>query len=172
MLLSHGGLRPSLLCLVYRRPVAGARGHHRDVFRFPRWAYAPRSWRNERCVFSVKITPFAVQERTFTRAAGVSPPWVLGKCTCRYAAAKSRQTTIAVPTNAGAFACSEPTGGLRPPLLALGRVFVHRRNNAFCDAETHVHKSGGRQPAVGVSNAVAIANAFTQRRARQPAVAG
>jgi hypothetical protein len=36
-----------------------------------------------------------------------------------------------------------------------------RRNNDICD----VH-----QPAVGVSNAIAIANAFVQRRARQPAV--
>jgi hypothetical protein len=43
-----------------------------------------------------------------------------------------------------------PTGGLRPPLLAHCTVSGHRRNNAFCDAQTHVHKSGGRQPAVVV----------------------
>jgi hypothetical protein len=46
---------------------------------------------------------------------------------------------------------------------------VCRRNGDFCDAQTHIHKSGGRQPAVGVSNAVAIANAFAQRHAPQPA---
>jgi hypothetical protein len=44
------------------------------------------------------------------------------------------------------------------------------KNNDIRGAQTHVRKSGGRQPAVGVSNAVAIANAFVQRRARQPAV--
>jgi hypothetical protein len=42
--------------------------------------------------------------------------------------------------------------------------------NDFCDAQTHVHESGERQPAVGVSNAVAIANAFVQQDERQPAV--
>jgi hypothetical protein len=57
---------------------------------------------------------FAMHKRTFTRAAGVSPPWLLGKCTCRYAAAKSRQTTIAVPRNAGAVAVAKPRGADAP----------------------------------------------------------
>jgi hypothetical protein len=42
---------------------------------------------------------------------------------------------------------SEPTGGLRPPLLCWC-TDVCRRNSDFCGAQTHVHKSGGRQPAV------------------------
>jgi hypothetical protein len=42
----------------------------------PRGAYAPRSWRLDGCSFTGEITPFAMQKRTFTRAAGVSPPWV------------------------------------------------------------------------------------------------
>ena len=42
---------------------------------------------------------------------------------------------------------SFPTGGLRPPLLCRC-TDVCRRNSDFCGAQTHVHKSGGRQPAV------------------------
>jgi hypothetical protein len=45
------------------------------------------------------------------------------------------------------------------------RANVCRRKNDFCDARTHIRKSGGRQPAVGVSNAVAVADAFVQRPA-------
>jgi hypothetical protein len=90
-----------------------------------------------------------MQGRTFTRAAGVSPPWVLGKCTCRYAAAKSRQTTIAVPRNAGAVAVANPRGAYAPPLLVLLQRPFAGNNDDFCDAETHTHKSGGHQPAVG-----------------------
>jgi hypothetical protein len=47
-----------------------------SAFLEPRGAYAPRSWRGERCSFSEEITPFAMHKRTFARAAGVSPPWV------------------------------------------------------------------------------------------------
>jgi hypothetical protein len=57
-----------------------------------------------------------------------------------------------------------PTGGLRPPRSCC-RANVCQRKNDFCDARTHMHKSGGRQPAVGMSNAVAIADAFVQRPA-------
>jgi hypothetical protein len=79
-----------------------------------------------------------------------------------------RPPTVDVPM-AVAFALIAPTGGLRPPLLCCN-ANVLRRKNDFCGAQTHAHKSGGRQPAVGVSNAVAIANAFVQRGERQPAV--
>jgi hypothetical protein len=56
-----------------------------------------------------------------------------------------------------------PTGGLRPRLLVLCQRLPAKSD--FCDARTHIHKSGGRQPAVGVSNAIAIADAFVQRPA-------
>jgi hypothetical protein len=47
------------------------------------------------------------------------------------------------------------TGGLRPPLLALLQRPYAGRIMDFCDAQTHIHKSGGRQPAVvGETNAV------------------
>jgi hypothetical protein len=57
-----------------------------------------------------------------------------------------------------------PTGGLRPPLLRCS-ANVCRRKNDLCDARTRIPRSGGRQPAVGMSNAVAIADAFVQRPA-------
>jgi hypothetical protein len=62
-------------------------------------------------------------------------------------------------------------GGLTPPAPGAVTTAVCRNNDDFCDAQTHIRKSGGRQPAVGVSNAVAIASALVQCHARQPAVA-
>jgi hypothetical protein len=47
------------------------------------------------------------------------------------------------------FTCGvHATGGLRPPLLVAGTTSVRWKKDDFCDAQTHVHKSGGRQPAV------------------------
>jgi hypothetical protein len=69
-----------------------------------------------------------------------------------------------VLTNGGAVAVANH-GGLMPPALVPTTTTVCRKNDDFCDAETHVHKSGGRQPAVGMSNAIAIADAFVQRPA-------
>jgi hypothetical protein len=39
-------------------------------------------------------------------------------------------------------------GGLTPPALVADTTSVRRKNDDFCDEQTHVHKSGGRQPAV------------------------
>jgi hypothetical protein len=57
----------------------------------------------------------------------------------------------------------EPRGAHAP--RSWFTVYGRRANGDFCDARTQVHKSGGRQPAVGVSNAIAIADAFVQRPA-------
>jgi hypothetical protein len=57
------------------------------------------------------------QTQVQPRAATVSPPWVLGKCTCRNAAAKSRETAIGAFTNPGAVAVAKPRGAYAPPLL-------------------------------------------------------
>jgi hypothetical protein len=96
------------------------------------------------------------------RAAGVSPPWLLGKRTCRNVAVKSRGTAGTMPTNAGARSRSFATGGLRQPLL-LARVrslrtsagettsrFLHdvRSHKCVQRGVSHPTKSGGRQPAV------------------------
>jgi hypothetical protein len=113
-----------------------------------------------------------LQLRTLSSsAAHVNPPWV-GKCASADASAIRGQIADGVGASAWtpvAIAFIGVTGGLRPPLLCWS-ANVCRRNNDFCNAQTHVRKSGGRQPAVDVSNAVAIANTFVQRRARQPAV--
>jgi hypothetical protein len=50
-------------------------------------------------------------------------------------------------------------GGLTPPALVAVRTFAGEKND-FCDAETHMHKSGGRQPAVVSKNASATAGDF------------
>jgi hypothetical protein len=56
-----------------------------------------------------------------------------------------------------------PTAGLRQPLLVARRVF--RAECDICDAQTHVHKSGGRQPAVvGKPNAVRRKSPTIRRR--------
>jgi hypothetical protein len=68
----------------------------------------------ERCPVGEEMGIFAVHERTFTRAAGVSPPWVLGKRTCRNASAKSRKTAGGVLANAGAVAVANPRGAYAP----------------------------------------------------------
>jgi hypothetical protein len=120
----------------------------------PRGAYAPRSYVAVRAFVGEK-TIFAMHERTFTRAATVSPPWV-----CKSRVRRRCDEFWRLELACGAHS----TGGLRPPLLCAA-VNVCRRKNDFCDAGTHIHKSGGRQPAVGMSNAVAIADAFVQRPA-------
>jgi hypothetical protein len=40
-------------------------------------------------------------------------------------------------------------GGLTPPAPGAVAMTVRRENGDFRDAQTHIHKSGGREPAVG-----------------------
>jgi hypothetical protein len=54
----------------------------------------------------------------------------------------------------------ETTGGLRPPLLVLLQRPFAGKNGDFCGAQTHIRKSGGRQPAVGVIIVLATGNDF------------
>jgi hypothetical protein len=49
------------------------------------------------------------------------------------------------------------TAGLRPPLLFARCVRSQLKKDDICDAQTHVYKSGGREPAVGIANAGAVA---------------
>jgi hypothetical protein len=77
----------------------------------PRLAHASRSWcaTRVRCEMrDLRCTNARAQERR-----GVSPPW-FRKCTCRNTAAKSRETAIAVLTNAGAVAVANPRGADAP----------------------------------------------------------
>jgi len=79
----------------------------------------------------------------------VSPPW-LGRRICKNAFAKSRQTADGVLTNAGADAVAEPRGAYAP--RPCSRVFAGPWNCDFCDAQTYMHRSGGREPAVVIGD--------------------
>jgi hypothetical protein len=83
----------------------------------PRGAYAPRSCVAVRMSVDKKAI-FAMHIRTFTRAAGVSPPWIF-------------KPRLQVPY-AGFPRCElgESTGGLRPPLLRC-RANVRRQKAIF-----------------------------------------
>jgi hypothetical protein len=108
----------------------------------------------------VKIKHCAPPARTQSRAAGVSPPWLCKRRLQRQSGEFGRFE----------YACGGySTGGLRPPLLC-SCANVCRRKTNFSMHKRTPKKSGGRQPAVGVSNAVAMAHAFVQRHEREPAV--
>jgi hypothetical protein len=81
--------------------------------------------------FPGEKTILAMRERTFTRAPGVSPPWVLGKRTCRSASAKSRETAGGVLANAGAVAVANH-GGLTPPALGAERTSAGEKRLLRC----------------------------------------
>jgi hypothetical protein len=79
----------------------------------------------------------AVHKRTFAKSGG-------------------RQPAVGVAGRALSVMCwkrtckrvCETTGGLRPPLLVLLQRPFAGKNGDFCGAQTHIRKSGGRQPAV------------------------
>jgi hypothetical protein len=79
----------------------------------------------------------------------VSPPWVLGKCTCRNAAAKSPETAIGALTNPGAVAVAKPRGAYAPRSCVAVRMSAGEKRFLRC-TNAGSTKSGGRQPAVGV----------------------
>jgi hypothetical protein len=94
----------------------------------------------------VQKTTFALHNRTFARAAGVSPPWFY----------EPHLQVICDEVPRLDVACGvQSTGGLRQPLLVARRSFAVK--NDIRAAQTHVFKSGGCQPAVGIANASAVA---------------
>jgi hypothetical protein len=107
----------------------------------PRGAYAPRSWRFARCRVAGEMTPFAMHKRTFTRAAGVSPPWF----------------GFALATAAGfcGLITFRPAHSLPVPRLAYAsRSWLHARHIA-CDvrfrfATADVPHGGLTPPALGL----------------------
>jgi hypothetical protein len=137
---------------------------------FPRGADAPRSYFAER-TFAGEKTIFAVHERTFARAAGVSPPWCGNAIAIADAFFHDRRQPAPgrkrrLQRQRAGFPRFEfayrlhPTGGLRPPLLRCSANICQRKND-FCGARTHIRvKSGGRQPAVVSKNASAMAGDF------------
>jgi hypothetical protein len=96
---------------------------------------------------SVQKTTFALHNRTFARAAGVSPPWFY----------EPHLQVICDEVPRLDVACGvQSTGGLRQPLLVARRSFAVK--NDIRAAQTHVFKSGGCQPAVvfGTASASAV----------------
>ena len=89
-------------------------------------------------------TEVQLQAWTVSRGWLTPPPLLVGVTVAGHA--------MRIPR--ASLACS--TRGLTPP--ALGRVpFAHRRNYDFCDAQTYMHRSGGREPAVRRADALAQA---------------
>jgi hypothetical protein len=125
---------------------------------------------------AVRLQPRYVGRRPErqARAAGVSPPWVsVSQFTTALALTHGRPPRVAVPV-AGAFASRLTTGGLRPPLLRCG-ADVCRRNNDFCDAQTHVRlgAAGVSPPWFAEPNAVRLQPRYVRRRPdRRPRAAG
>jgi hypothetical protein len=87
-------------------------------------------------------------KRTCTRAAGVSPPWhgnAIAAVFVHRPPTGRLCATIAIQPLRSRF---QNHGGLTPAALVSGCERLPAKND-FCDAQAHVHKSGGRQPAVG-----------------------
>jgi hypothetical protein len=80
------------------------------------------------------------------RAAGVIPPWLLGKRTCRNVAVKSRETAGTMPTNAGAVAFVRH-GWLTPAAPGCTTFVRCEMRDSQCGV-AHPTKSGGRHRAV------------------------
>jgi hypothetical protein len=106
---------------------------------FPRLAYASRSWLGDVC--SVRNATFAMHKRTCTQERRALARRGAGNRVCNsdrlFRAQSVRPSTVG----------HRSTAGLRQPLQVARRVF--RAECDICDAQTHTHKSGGRQPAVG-----------------------
>jgi hypothetical protein len=114
---------------------------------------------------SLRKTTFALHKRTFARAAGVSQPWQ-AKRDYDGGASLTRKRTPSSTAIVSPPWFSEPhlevqyaefrrcelvcgvcsTGGLRPPLQVARRLFAVK--SGICDEQSHVYKSGGREPAV------------------------
>jgi hypothetical protein len=141
--------------------VAEKRLRFATAFFFPRGAYAPRSW----CSANVcrRKNDFC-DARTHIRKSGGRQPAV----GVREARLQERFRKVAGDCRRRAHErrwsrSSKPRGAYAPRSWCSANVC--RRKNDFCDARTHIRRSAGRQPAVGVSNAIAIADAFVQRPA-------
>jgi hypothetical protein len=120
-----------------------------------------------RCSFAAKAL-FAMDKRTFTGAAGVSPPWLaemhlhgryrkhaencyrwVGRRRC-HRGRSVRGSTRTMRSNTAKRHCRPgrlPShGGLTPPLLVV-RAFVHRKSRHFTGTRSVRTKSGDRTPA-------------------------
>jgi hypothetical protein len=113
-------------------------------------------------------TIFAMHKRTSgSGAAGVSPPWV-GKCASADMTAIRRQTAGSVCADRRYIRVDSCHGGLTPPALVLVYERLPTKKRFLRCTDACSPKSGGREPAVGVS--IALAKALPQSRRRPPAL--
>jgi len=105
--------------------------------------------------------------RVAVTTGGLRPPLFVGVTVAGHA--------MSIPR--ASLACS--TRGVTPPAL-VSRAFAGRWNCDFCDAQTYMHRRGGRDPAVasGTAPATTIPHTFghgrrtrTKSGGREPAVA-
>jgi hypothetical protein len=142
---------PSLSCLL-------APATRVNSIRSPRLRYASRSWSPVQRASAGRMTILAMNKRTFTRAAGVSPPW-FGRHLYADTRAIARKTADSLWADHRCHRVQRYHGGLTPPALGCTVPVRRRKRLPRCapnfaaksdirGARTHVHKSGGRQPAV------------------------
>jgi hypothetical protein len=176
------GVSPPCVC----KPASAIAMRRISAFRVriectPRGAYAPRSSVAVRMSADEKPI-FAMYKRMPTRAAGVSPPWSVNRTRCgenrppfdddatdeqeRRASARrvfGRSNDVRDFSQITCKCVPHITAGLRQPLLIAPRPFGAEYD--IWDVQTHVHKSGGRQPAVvGKPNAVRRKSPTIRRR--------
>jgi hypothetical protein len=70
----------------------------------------------------------------------------------------ARPSRVCVPITI-AIACSDTTGGLRPPLLCCN-ANVRRRKNDICDAHTHIRPGAAGVSPPWISNSGGIVNVY------------
>jgi hypothetical protein len=97
----------------------------------------------------------------------VSPPWV-GKCASADMTAIRRQTAGSVCADRRYIRVDSCHGGLTPPALVLVYERLPTKKRFLRCTDACSPKSGGREPAVGVS--IALAKALPQSRRRPPAL--
>ena len=135
----------------------------------PRGAYAPRSRsrafaHRRNCDFSDAQTHVRQEWRASARRASGTAP----ATTIAYTCTRGRRRSVGSLRRMGHRHCQRATlihGGLTPAAPARCDAHGCWRNCDFCDARTHVHKSGGREPAV-------VREPHRQPRLRTRAVAG
>ena len=143
-----GGLRPPLLCCsanVCRRKAIFAM--HKRASDQERRASARRGSWYRRCTAKIEHRS-ATDERTFTGAAGVSPPWC-GKHVCVDTSAIVRRTADGVRAGRRCIRGNSYHGGLTPPALASLCARLPTKKRFLRCTYAHPIRSGGREPAVG-----------------------
>jgi hypothetical protein len=126
-----GGRQPAVPT---KRARDGERFSPAEYIRAPRLAYASRSWLHG--VGRLKMTTPALHERSFTRAAGVSPPWI---CKPRLQLQCAEFPVSRSP--AGAL-----HGGLTPPAPGAVTTTVCRKMTIFSMHKRTLTRAAGVSP--------------------------